>query len=206
MSNNKKTKKALEKLKVKRAKYAAGGYGYTGGSRRKADSVSIKETPVVGTRYKKGTGTVPETGPKPKKSDPDSLFSDPPRGDDGRQGPRGGSRGVDPSKDTRVVGNDGRTYFNQAEADKANERYAKKQAEPNPLRDAVMGNRNSTFGGYGNNNNNDTSGGTGGERLDNGDSGTGYPTIADPQNPTPAELAALQAYFQENPINLNNLK
>ena len=151
MSNNKKTKKALEKLKVKRAKYAAGGYGYTGGSRRKADSVAIKGTPVAGTPYKKGTGTVPETGPKPKKSDTDSLFSDPPRGGDGRQGPTGGSRGLDPSKDTRVVGNDGRTYFNQAEADKANERYAKKQAEPNPFRDAVMGNRNRTFGGYGNN-------------------------------------------------------
>jgi len=151
MSNNKKTKKALEKLKVKRAKYAAGGYGYTGGSRRKADSVAVKLPPVASKSYKKGTGTVPETGPKPKKSDPDSLFSDPPRGGDGRQGPTGGSRGLDPSKDTRVVGNDGRTYFNQAEADKANERYAKKQAEPNPFRDAVMGNRNRTFGGYGNN-------------------------------------------------------
>ena len=73
MSNNKKTKKALEKLKVKRAKYAAGGYGYTGGSRRKADSVSLIGTSVEGKGYKKGTGTAPETGPKPKKSDPDSL-------------------------------------------------------------------------------------------------------------------------------------
>ena len=38
MSKNKNTKKALEKLKVKRAKYEVGGYGY-GGERNKSDSV-----------------------------------------------------------------------------------------------------------------------------------------------------------------------
>ena len=33
-----KRNKTLDKLKAKRAKYAAGGYGYTDGSRTKADS------------------------------------------------------------------------------------------------------------------------------------------------------------------------
>ena len=70
MSKKKNTTKVLENLKAKRAKFAAGGYGY-GTSRKRSDSVAIKSQPK----------TKPKAGPKPKPSkpvvDPESLYSDP---------------------------------------------------------------------------------------------------------------------------------
>ena len=122
------TKKSLKQLKAKRANYAVGGYGYGGGSRRRADSVAIELSPVANEGYKKGTGTVPETGSKPKTSNPDSLFSDPPRAG------YGSTRGrATPQVMTR--GEDGNMYPNPAAAAAANERYRESQASSNSRTD-----------------------------------------------------------------------
>ena len=241
MSKNKNTKKALEKLQAKRAQFAAGGYGRagrrtTGGyapktlpepkpktipkPKPKTSAPIVPETVKGGGNYKPGSGFTDGVDP--------SLYSDPDMGGGGRRdnnpsgnGPRGGTK----APDTRVVGDDGRTYFNQAEADKANVRYAKKQKDPNPIKDAVMGERNRASGGYGGT-------GYGGtpppqtegqepdptyldqqdpasrgsvslpdQEIGNPDDplyGTPYPTPTNPANPGPMERQAIEAWNAAN--------
>jgi len=55
MSKNKNTKKALEKLKVKRAKYAVGGYGYGGGRTR----IDNPDDPDVSDKFQAPETTEP---------------------------------------------------------------------------------------------------------------------------------------------------
>lgn len=114
------TKKSLKQLKAKRANYAVGGYGYGGGSRRRADSVAIELPPVANEGYKKGTGTVPETGSKPKTSNPNST----------RTGYGSTSGTAAPQVMTR--GEDGNMYPNPAAAAAANETYRASQVSRNP--------------------------------------------------------------------------
>ena len=121
MSKNKNTKKALEKLKVKRAKYAAGGYGYTG--RRRSDSVPYIPAEKERNTYQNGEDSQPTGG--------DSV--------DNTNGSYGNPPSGGPQDAVTYTGLDGNEYSTNAELQAANVAFLAAQAEDNKVETVSTG-------------------------------------------------------------------